>query len=43
MFVSDLAPNGCKACFCDSLFLLVEMAELVFEVPVDECVVKSGL
>ena len=43
MFASDLAPYGRKASFCDSLFLLVEVAELVFEVSVDECVVESGL
>ena len=43
MFASNLAPNGCKACFCDGLFLLVEMAELVFEAAVDICVIESGL
>ena len=43
VFASNLAPNGCKACFGDGLFLLVEMAEFAVKVAVDVCVVKPGL
>ena len=39
----NLAPYGGKACFCDGLFLLVKMAEFVFEVVVNVCVVEPRL
>ena len=43
VLASNLAPYGGKAFFGDGLFLLVKMAELVFEVAVDVCVIEPWL